>query len=130
MAVKVTTTVINNGQRNLNLLFVGQGDGQGQVTLLKIMDAIAYIPPGVRPIRVDKITSDVGYGIVTLYWEAAIPKPFAILGGTGQVFDYKNAGGITVPSAQSLEGVTGSILLSTVGFEAGSTFTLKLDMVK
>jgi hypothetical protein len=130
MAVKVTQTLLNNGNRNLNMVFVGQGDGQGQAVNQMIVNAAQFVPVDQRPLRVNKITSDVGYGIVTLAWDAAIPKPFAILGGTGQTFDYNSVGGMNTPLPSQLEGATGNIVLSTTGFEAGSTFTIKLDMVK
>lgn len=125
MAVSLTNQKLELGARNVSFNVTGLGDGNGQQTLFKVVDATLLLPVSTK-LRVEHLSGSVDYGVVLLYWDALVPQLFAVL--SGQInLDYTRIGGLT--NTQS-PGFTGSILLSTVGFELNSAFTLLLEMVK
>lgn len=124
MAVSLTTQKLELGPRNVAYNYTLLGDGQGQQTLVKIVDVNTLVGGG--KIRVERISGTVDYGVVVLYWDALVPVVFMVL--SGQIdLDYNRVGGLTNP--QPL-GFTGSILMSTIGFELNSASTLLLELVK
>lgn len=125
MAVALNAQKLELGARNVSYNVTLLGDGQGQQTLVKIVDA-SLLNPVSNKLRVERLSGTVDYGVVLLYWDAQVPQLFAVL--SGQIdLDYNRIGGLT--NTQSL-GYTGSILLSTVGFELNSASTLLLELVK
>lgn len=124
MAVSVNITKLEIGPRNVAYNMTLLGDGQGQQTLLKIVDVTTLTQAG--KLRVERLSGTVDFGVVLLYWEAQVPVLFAVL--SGQIcLDYNRIGGLTNPQAL---GFTGSILMSTLSFEANSASTLLLEMIK
>lgn len=124
MAVSLTNQKLEIGPRNIAFNLTLLGDGQGQQTLTKIVDVSTLMQAG--KLRVERLSGTVDYGVVLLYWDALTPRLFAVL--SGQVcLDYNRIGGLTNPQPP---GFTGSILLSTLGFELNSASTLLLEMVK
>lgn len=125
MAVSATVAKLEIGPRNVAYNLTGLGDGLGQETLVKKVDITTLLPISPR-LRVERISGTVSYGVVLLYWEATVPVLFAVL--SDQIcLDYNRIGGLT--NSADL-GRTGSILLSTLGFEQNSTYTLLLELVK
>lgn len=125
MAVSLNAQKLELGARNVSYNITLLGDGQGQQTLVKIIDATALNPVSNK-LRFEHISGTVDYGVVLLYWEAQVPQLLAVL--SGQInLDYTRIGGLT--NTQAL-GYTGSILLSTLSFEANSASTLLLELVK
>lgn len=125
MAMAVTAQVLEEGQRNLIMLFTGVGDGSGDESLVTKVDVSALNPP-CKAVKVKRLTYDVAYGAVTLLWDALVPVEFAALDGHDTI-DAEPYGGIINKGGPS---ATGDILLSTAGFELNSTYTLILEMVK
>lgn len=125
MAVALNVQKLELGARNVAFNLTLLGDGQGQQTLVKIIDANSLNPVSNK-LRFEHISGSVDYGVVLLYWEAQVPVLFAVL--SGQInLDYMRIGGLT--NTQAL-GYTGSVLLSTLSFEANSASTLLLELVK
>ena len=127
MAITATTTLVHDGERNLSVLLTGLCDGTGndETNALKI-DVSEYTPAGGR-VRINKVTYSVAYGVVKLSWDAAPPEDFLLLDGDGK-FDFCKSGGLS--NRASAETGNGDILLSTVGFDLGSSYSIKLDMTK
>ena len=124
MAISTTSQTVYDGLRNVIMQFTGRSDGSGQETNIVKVDVSAMAPPCDR-VRVEKITYDVKGGAVRLSWDAQTPVPFAYLAGPGEL-EYcrsplQNGGGDTA---------SGDILLSTVGFELDSTYTVHIEMKK
>lgn len=126
MAVAATKQVLYDGLSNAVLQFTGVGDGAGDETNELKVDCAALNPPCVS-VAIKKITYDVGYGVVELLWDAAIPVPFLELTEAGAPIDYKRIGGIVNGGGPY---ATGNILLSTKGFELNSTYSITLELRK
>ena len=124
MGNQVTSQVLNDGARNVIMQFTGVNDGSDPEQNVVKVDVSAMTPPA-RSVKLMKVTYDVQGGVVQLSWAANEPVPFLLLEGHDN-FDYEesglaNGGGDTA---------NGNILLSMLGFEAGSTYSVKLEMVK
>ncbi len=126
MGVTTTTQVLNDGARNLIVQWTGISDGNGgQEELARKVDVSALAIP-CREVKVRRISGNVEFGIVELFWDALTPVKFAELSGDINL-DYCKSGGL-VNNAGG--GKTGDLLLSTVGFELNSTYSLNVEMVK
>lgn len=131
--ILANTQVLYDGVRNVVIQFIGRDDGSGatdnetNVIKVKVSD---LIPAGDRRLRIRRVSYDVKVGSVTLSWGADDPIPFLILGDQGSgVFDYRFTGGAPNPGSKDIT-TTGDIMLSTSGFSEGSSYSIKLDMVK
>lgn len=125
MAVSATVQKLEFGSRNIAFQLTGLGDGQGQETLAPKVIASQFLPVSKSP-RVERLSGVVDYGVVELFWDAAVPVRFAVLSGQFNL-DFNRIGGLTNNAGG---GRTGNVLLSTVGFELNSTYTILLEMVK
>ncbi|GBQ26818.1 hypothetical protein AA12717_2482 [Gluconacetobacter sacchari DSM 12717] len=130
MADVTSVQVIANGPRNLVVRVTDVSDGTG-LAAMKIVDARAgafsvggEVPGGNLKVR--RITYDVHGMVARLQWEAAAPVDLATLSGFGHL-DFRRFQGLAAPG---VAGVTGSILLTTMGAGAGSTATIVLEMTK
>lgn len=123
----VTSTILHDGERNVTMLFSAVSDGVGQEVNTVKVDVTALTPPCKRVAILGAEYEVVG-GIVQMAWEAVDPIVFDNLafGGTR---DYRRVGGLTVPVDPG-GGVTGNLVFSTIGFDVGSSYSIKLDMVK
>ena len=126
MAMTVTSKVLYEGVRNITMQFTGTSDGSGDEDLVTKVDVSVLNPPCKR-VAIEKITYDVAYGILKMFWDALTPVEFMSLGTAG-VFDYDKIGGLQNTPFE--EDVTGDILFSTEGFELNSTYAITLEMVK
>lgn len=125
MAVAATSQIIYDGTRNCIMQFTGIGDGNdGENNIVKV-DA-SELSPAPKSLKVTNITYDVNGGIVQLLWSADAPVPFVNLMNIGEI-DYDLTNGM--PNAGG-DTANGDILLSTLGFESGSSYTVRLRMVK
>lgn len=122
-----TSQVLYDGQRNHVMQFTGVSDGSGNLAQAVLFDPALTIPKCSR-VSVRGITADVDFGLVELWWDAEIPVKFAELSGPDNHFSYESIGGIT--NNVTGRGATGKILISTGSFSNGSTYMIKLDMVK
>jgi hypothetical protein len=131
MADTVTSQIIVNGNRNLVMKFTNESDGTGESGVKKVDAASSTIAtsqgivPGVH-LTIARVTFAVQGGSLRMQWDASSATDIDILEYTG-VQDYTFFGGLTNPKAT---GATGSILFTTVGFVAGSSYTIILEMLK
>jgi len=133
MAVTTTSQLLYDGPRRATMQFTGTSDGSGQLALATLVDASALGPLGAgqpcRRVGVESIHGSVKpNGTVQLFWGALVPTKFAELAGTNIHFDYKDITSITATA--DTEAPTGDILISTVGFAAGTTFMIELSLIK
>lgn len=125
MAVSATSQKLEFGARNIAFQLTGLGDGQGQETLVPKVIASQFLPLSKSP-RLERISGVTDYGVVELFWDALVPVRFMVLSGQFNL-DYCRIGGLINPQPP---GFTGNILLSTLGFELNSTYTILLELVK
>ncbi len=125
MAIVTTVQTLEQGSRNLIVQWTGRSDGSGSEDFVKKVD-VSELSPKCGSVRINKITGNVSYGIVELYWDALDPEKFVVLSGDSIHFDYCGAGGLN----NNATGKTGDVLLSTLSFELGSTYDLLVEMVK
>lgn len=131
MADTVTTQVLVNGSRNLVIKCTNFSDATGEALVKKIDAASAtYAVNGIVPgIHLKLVTLNYtvsANAAVRLFWEASANSDLDVLSGFGDL-EYHRFGGLANPAAA---GATGSILLSTVGFVAGSSYTITFEMSK
>lgn len=127
------TQVLHDGPRNIVMQIIGRDDGSGatdnetNVIKVKVSD---LIPAGDRKLRIRCVNYDVKGGGVTLSWGGDDPIPFLFLGDEGNgTFDYRKTGGAPNPGSKD-KTTTGDIMLSTSGFSEGSSYSIRLEMVK
>ncbi len=124
MSVSSTVQKLEYGPRNVSFHLTGLGDGLGNETLVKKIDSQQLLPVSLK-LRFERISGNVEYGVVILYWDAPIPVRLAVLSGQFNL-DFNRIGGLTNNAANP----TGSVLLSTLGFELNSTYDILLELVK
>ena len=138
MADTVTSRTIFNGPRHLVMSFTNFSDGTGETAVKKVDATLAAngifyqgqtIVPGVH-LKITRIEYDVQALSVRLQWEATANQDAVMLSGFGDFFDYTSIGGLANPGTTALPGSTGSILFTTVGQAAGSSYTVTLYMSK
>lgn len=124
MAVAAQTQVLYDGVRNLVMQLSGVSDGTNENNVIKI-DMKTLVPKAKR-VSILCVTYDVPVGLVRLQWAA--DQPIQLLDCCGwNTIDYESIGGVTSSGGDN---ATGNLLLSTLGFEAGSSYNIKLEMVK
>lgn len=125
MAVATTSQIVYDGTRNCVMQFTGIGDGNdGENNVVKV-DA-SELTPAPKSLKVTKITYDVNGGVVQLLWSADAPVPFVNLISVNEI-DYGLTNGMPNGGGDT---ANGDILLSTLGFESGSSYNVTLEMVK
>ena len=123
--IAATSKVLHDGVRNSIMQFTGVSDGAGPETNAVKVDA-SELDPAPASLKVTKITYDVSGGVLRLSWAADDPVQFADL--TEQnVIDYEKFGGLLNGGGDT---ANGDILFSTLGFEAGSSYSVTIEMVK
>lgn len=125
--ITTTSTVLHDGERNVSMLFSGMSDGVGQETNVVKVD-VTLLTPACKRVSIVGVSYEVSGGLVVLAWEATDPIPFDQLAFSGER-DYRRFNGFTVPVDLG-GGVTGNIVLSTIGFDIGSSYSFSLDMLK
>lgn len=124
MALQTTSQLLRDG-RLVVMQFTGVSDGSGDELLALKADAHA-LTGNPRSLKIHHIDYNVSGGIVRLFWDADDPTRFLDLAGDG-FLDYESIGGMVNGGGP---GVTGNVLLSTMGFDTGSSYTIKLEMKK
>src|SRR3990167_3607174 len=125
MPITATTQILHDGERNLVVQLTGISDGTGQETNERKIDVSELSPP-CAAFKSRKISYNVSYGAVKLTWDAMVPVDFLLLDGQGE-FDYCSMGGLVNSGGDTK---TGDLLLSTIGFELNSTYSILIEAVK
>lgn len=137
MADVVTSQVLLNGPRHLVMRFTNVSDGTGESGVKKVDAASATngvvvqgqtITPGVH-LKVTEVKYDIKSMGLRIQWDASSPADMLVLGGY-DVLDFRDSGGIQNPGAAALTGSTGSILFTTLGAVANSSYSVVLSMTK
>ena len=123
MADAVTTQIINSGPQNIVIKLTSISDGSGEV-LVKKFDTTAFNPSPGTHLTIWEIEGNVKDMLVALYWDATTPQQLVDLNGY-YCRNYRRFGGLVVPN---ISGVTGSILLSTLGAMPNSSYDIVLQM--
>jgi len=125
--MQTTSQVLIDGARNFVIRLTGVQDGTGiQQTNVMVVDVSAMNPPAGASFKVKRIDATILGGIVQLLWDAPAPSVFANL-QLAEDHDYSRFGG---QSSAGVEDATGSILLSTLGFDVGSSYDLTIECIK
>lgn len=127
MTVAITSQVLFDGQRNLVMQFQGISDGTNDTVVLVHLADLNPIPLGVK---VMCATYDVPVGIVRLTYEGDEPVQIADCSGWNTLQFGKIGGVVNTIGAPADNNSNGDILATTMGFEAGSSFNIKLEMIK
>lgn len=136
MADQVSTQIIQNGARNVIVKFTNLSDGTGENGVTKV-DATSTGPygvlvkgqtfyPGIH-LTVWKIEYDVKAMGLRIQWAASSAQDMVNLGPENGRMNYDFFGGLTVPV---ITGATGSILFTTTGAMANSSYTVVMHLKK
>ena len=121
--MQIRSQVLIDGARNFVIRLNAVGDGTGvQLTNVKVVDVSAMTPPAGASFKLHHLGFRVLGGVVQLSWDAPAPVIFAEL-QLADSLDWRQFGG---QSTRGVSGATGSVLLSTLGFDVGSSFDLTL----
>lgn len=125
--ITTTSQVLYDGINTVAMQFTGNSDGADQeINVVKVK--VSDLNPIPKSVKIVNAIYDIENGKVQLAWDADVPVPFLIAGsGPGDDFDYKFIGGMPNGGGDT---ATGNILLSTLGFDAGSSYTVRLLMRK
>jgi hypothetical protein len=124
MADLVTSQTLFDGVRNTVMKFTNTSDGTGEAAVLKV-DVSALNGAPTR-IKIERIRYSVAGMVVRLLWDATTDVTIVDLQGDG-VLDCAGFGGLYNNAGT---GVTGDILLTTVGHTSGDSYSLILEMAK
>lgn len=131
----VVTSQLYDGARNVNLKLTNFSDGTGQAGV-KVLDVTTLNPNPGTHLKLRRVRYSVTGMSVRLQWEATTPIDIVVIGSGEDILDFTNeyAGGFPNNGGT---GVTGSILLTTVGAAAvgvtnpaGSSYTINLELIK
>lgn len=125
--MQTTSQTLIDGARNFVIRLTGVGDGTGvQQTLARVINVATMTPPAGSSFKIWRADFRVFGGIVELAWEAPTPVVFAELQLAGEV-NWEGFGG---QSSKGVVGATGNVLLSTKGFDVGSSYDLTFRGIK
>jgi len=125
MANVVTSQILQDGERRVVMLLTGTLDTSNESLVAKV--DVSGLTPACSKIRVDEIYFVITDGLtVQLFWDATTDVRFAALTGSGELCA-EEWGGFQNNAA---DGVTGDILLSTLGWSGTMCYTIVLLMSK
>lgn len=127
MGVVATSQVLYDGINTTVIQFTGVADSADQ-ELNAVKVKMSDLNPVPKTVKVLDVDYDINNGKVQMAWDADTPVPFMIAGaGPGDDFDYRFIGGMPNGGGDT---ATGNILFSTIGFDAGSSYSIKLELRK
>lgn len=126
MADAVSTQILVDGRRDVVIKLTNVSDGTGESAVAKVdVSALSGAPAGVKIMKVHASTIGMGF---RLLWDAttdaeilSFPADFA------ECLDFTGFGGIQNNAGT---GVTGDIMLTTVGHTAGDSYSVILELRK
>lgn len=129
MAIDATRQVLQDGAKHCTMLFTGVCDGNGEDEINEPKVIVSELTPPCRLVSVESLEYEVSGGIVRILWDANDPKTFLDLASVGS-FDFKKTGPVSNPNDLEIDGVSGNILFTTFGFDVGSSYSIKMTLVK
>jgi hypothetical protein len=125
MADEVTTDIIVDGSKNTVIKLTNVSDGTGEAAVVKVdVSALEGAPSSVKIMKVIYSCSDMS---VNLLWDATANVLALTLPQGSDTLDFSEGGAILNNAGA---GVTGDILLTTVGAAAGDTYSIMLYLKK
>jgi hypothetical protein len=124
MADAVSSQTLIDGAKNVVMKFTNTSDGTGESAVLKV--DVSGLSGAPSRVRVMKIHYSVFGMVARLLWDATTDVTMIDLQGDGHM-DLSCFGGLYNNGGA---GVTGDILLTTVGHTAGDSYSIVLEMVK
>lgn len=126
MADAVASQTLMDGPRNAVMKFTNISDGTGESAVLKVdVSALSGSPSEVK---INRITFTTVGMSVALYWDATTDVPIVTLPADfSEELDFCQFGGL-INNAGT--GVTGDIVLTTLGHSSGDSYSIVLEMVK
>lgn len=124
MADAVAVQTVIDGAKNTVVKLTNVSDGTGESAVLKV--DVSTLLGAPSKVAIDKVQYDTAGMAVHLLWDATTDVSALILNGQG-CMDFSEFGGL-INNAGA--GVTGDILLTTVGHTAGDTYTVILHLKK
>lgn len=126
MADAVTTDVLVDTSKHYAIHMTNICDGTGEAAVVKI-DVSTLVGPqnGAAPttVSIEKICWDIqGFTNVRLLWDATTDDVAVIMSGQGFT-NWKDVGGLHNPNSS---GVTGDLVLTTVGDTSGDTYDITI----
>lgn len=124
MADAVSSQTILDGRENMVMKFTNTSDGTGEAAVLKVdVSAMSGTPTRAT---ITKIHYSVAGMVARLLWDATTDVTIVDLQGDG-CLDCEGFGGLPNNAGT---GVTGDILLTTVGHTAGDSYSIIIEMDK
>ncbi len=132
--VQTSSQTLLDGVRNVVMQFTGTCDGTGVETNEVKVRASDLNPSGSVQTHIRRVDYSVNGGVLRILWNSNDPQTFLDLEGQG-FFDYDRIGGaknpaIVPPGEYQDPSANGDILFTTLGFDAGSNYSIKLEMKK
>lgn len=124
MALLPVTTV-RDGERNVVLHSSATCEDGGNLDKEVVID-VSELSPAARAVRIYGIDYNVSGGIVRLSRDTDDFQTIIDLAGDGS-FDYSMIGGLPMETDST---DTGDLLISTLGFDIGSSYAIKLTLKK
>lgn len=106
--------------------FTGLCDGNGSDETNEKKVICTDLNPPCHHANIERIEYEVSGGVVRILWADLDPKTFVDLAARG-VLDYRDVGGAPNPSSVDLPN---DILFTTLGFDVGSSYSIKLTLRK
>lgn len=129
MADVVTTTLLENGNRNWAYQFTSFSDGTGETGVAKVDGSSAgplgvniagqVFYPGIH-LKITEIRFQVTDMSLRLQWDATAARDIVTLSPGADTLLFHKTGGLFIPS--TLVGATGKILFTTVGQQISSSY--------
>jgi len=126
MADAVTSQTIFDGKRKTVIKLTNISDGTGEAAVLKV--DVSGLSPAASKVKINKIWYMTDGMTVQILWDATTDVVALLIPQNDSGFlDFESIGGI-INNAGA--GVTGDVMLTTVGHTAGDTYCIILELVK
>lgn len=127
MTILATRTVTYDGYRNCTMVLTGVCDGNGGDEVNERKVILADLSPPPLRVAIMEMEYEVSGGIVRMMWEDNDPTTIFML-ASRNTMNFVRSGGV-VNTVQG-DSITGNITFTTLGFDVGSSYTIKLRLKK
>lgn len=126
-----TVKTIIQSNHNLVINVTGAWDTADETDVVLVDRSALIGPDGINPpnkIRIDEVTYSVGpgYSYALLEWDDTPDETIEYFQGAGY-FDYRPFGGKS-PESDPVAATDGDVVLTTLGGEAGDTYSMLIKM--
>lgn len=120
----VTSQTLHDGVKNVVMKFTNTSDGTGESAVKKV--DVSELSGAPTRVKINRIHYSSAGMVTRLLWDADTDVTIIDLQGDG-CFDATGYGGIRNNAG---DGVTGDIMLTTVGHTSGDSYSLVIEMSK